>query len=361
MTVPRLITQAPLPPSVHLKRASKEAPWPLGETATTLHSRARHGLWHGLKALGLTGGDEILLPAWQHGAEIETIERAGCVPILYDVDRSTTEPDPEILERLLSPHTRALYLTHFLGWPRDAGRWKHWCDERGLHLIEDCAQSFLSNDKDRPLGSTGSMSIFCIYKTIGIPDGAILHCSAPVRVGHLRPPAGRRLVLRATAEWLLQSRNLVAMVKGPRPESAYRDDSFDLGDPDTPPTLAGMKLIPRLLCDSITEKRRANFHKLAEKLGEITPQRFRHLPEGTNPFVYPVAVEDKPTYLRRLAEKGVIGLNLWTVPHKSIAQSEMPEARWLREHIVGLPLHQELRSKHVDHIGTVALEAIRGG
>ena len=335
-------------------------PWPLGTGSATLHRRARHGLWHGLKALGLGDGDEILVPAWQHGSEIETIERAGCRAILFDVDRSTAAPDGSQLDALITSRTRALYLIHYLGWPRDAAFWKTWCNERSLLLIEDCAQAFMSNDGAVPLGSMGAMSIFCIYKTVGIPDGAALHCTPPASVRHSKAEGGMKEVLRAEAEWLLQSRNLVASLRGPRRDVGYGSADFDLGDPGAPPARAGEKLIPKLVTADVPERRRQNFRALASRLSGITPPPFRSLPEGVSPLVYPVAVDDKPRYLQRLAARGIIGLNLWAVPHARIAEDDAPEARWLREHVVGLPVHQELKRHHVEHIALTASEVASG-
>jgi dTDP-4-amino-4,6-dideoxygalactose transaminase len=360
VTVPRLTTQPPLPPSVHLRRAEGSLPWPLGIEGTTLHQRARQGLWHGLRALGLGNGDEILVPAWQHGSEVEAIERAGCRVILFDVDRSTTAPDGSQLEALMTPRTRALYLIHYLGWPHDAPRWKAWCDERSLFLIEDCAQAFMSSNGTVPLGSTGAMSIFCIYKTVGIPDGAALHCTTPASVPHSTAARGVKELLRAEAEWLLQSRNLAASLRRPRRDAGYGSADFDLGDPGAPPASAGVNLMPKLVTGDIRERRRQNFHALAARLGDITPPSFRTLPDGASPLVYPVAVDDKPRYLQRLAERGVIGLNLWAVPHARIAENDLPEARWLREHVVGLPVHQELKRHHVEHIAKTASEVESG-
>jgi dTDP-4-amino-4,6-dideoxygalactose transaminase len=310
--------------------------------------------------LGLGDGDEILVPAWQHGSEIEAIERAGCRTVLFDVDRSTTAPDASQLEALITPRTRALYLIHYLGWPRDASRWRTWCDERSLLLIEDCAQSFMSHDGAVPLGSTGAMSIFCIYKTVGIPDGAALHCTSPAAVSHSPAERGRKAVLRAETEWLLQSRNLVAWLRGSRADAPYGSADFDLGDPGAPPARAGEKLIPKLVKDDVPERRRLNFRSLAPHLHDMTPAPFKTLPDGASPLVYPVAVDDKPQYLRRLAERGVIGLNLWAVPHARIAENDLPEARWLREHVVGLPLHQELKQHHIEHIAETASEVASG-
>jgi dTDP-4-amino-4,6-dideoxygalactose transaminase len=302
-------------------------------------------------------GDEILVPAWQHGSELEAIERAGCRPILYDVDRTTTSPDAGQIDELITDRTRALYLIHYLGWSHDASRWKRWCDERGLHLIEDCAQGFLSKHEGIPLGSTGSMSIFCIYKTVGVPDGSLLHCAVPAELDPAAARAGWRNALRGNAEWLLQSRNLVAFLRGPRPEGPRGDGDFALGDPLRPALRASSSLIPRLMRNEIVERRASNFRKLAERLGELTPPSFRNLPQGTSPLVYPIAVKDKQSYLQRLGRMGVSALNLWWVPHPRISASDTPDAHWLREHLVGLPVHQELKDHHIEHIAWAALWA----
>jgi hypothetical protein len=55
---------------------------------------------------------------------------------------------------------RALYLTHFLGFPQHAERWRAWLDRRGLLLIEDEAQAWLATQNGRPAGSIGDPAVF---------------------------------------------------------------------------------------------------------------------------------------------------------------------------------------------------------
>ena len=74
-------------------------------------------------------------------------------------------------------------------------------------------------------------------------------------------------------------------------------------------------------------------------------------------MVYPVEVEDKTLFLRRLAEEGVSGLNLWSVPHPKIAAANLPVADRFRAHLVGLPVHQELRPHHLERIAAAATSA----
>src|SRR5215216_2482227 len=176
----------PLPIGVYVRRPLHELPFPLDDPDCRIYSLARQGLYMGIKALGLGPGDEILAPAYHHGSEIEALVQAGIVCRFYDIGPSL-EPDEKELEGLLGPRVRALHLTHFLGFPQDAARWRAWCDERGLLLIEDAAQAWLSSREGIPVGSHGDLSIFCLYKTFGLADGAAVICNPP-----LDPPSNRR-------------------------------------------------------------------------------------------------------------------------------------------------------------------------
>jgi hypothetical protein len=70
--VPRLDMWPPLPFKPYLCRPSSKLPFPLEEPRCRIFSLARQGLFRGIKALGLKPGDEILVPAYHHGSEIET-------------------------------------------------------------------------------------------------------------------------------------------------------------------------------------------------------------------------------------------------------------------------------------------------
>src|SRR5215210_559569 len=94
----------------------------------------------GIKALGLEPGDEILVPAYHHGSGVEALIRAGLVCRFYDAGRF--EPDANELEALLNTRIRALFRIHYLGLPQDAARWRAWCDERNLLLIEVAAPAW---------------------------------------------------------------------------------------------------------------------------------------------------------------------------------------------------------------------------
>lgn len=70
----------------------------------------------------------------------------GLNVVFYPVDASLTVT-ASVLRCLSSKRTRALYVVHYFGWPTDTRALQSFCDEYGLMMIEDCAQSlYTTND-----------------------------------------------------------------------------------------------------------------------------------------------------------------------------------------------------------------------
>lgn len=356
MTKPRLSVWPPLPPGVYVRHPAHELPFPLGDARCRVFSRARHGLWHGVRAAGLEPGDEVLAPAYHHGSEIEALVRAGLVCAFYEA-QTTLEPDAAELETLVGPRTRALYLIHYLGFAQNVRLWRRWCDERGLLLIEDAAQGWLATHDGLPLGSFGDVSITCLYKTFGLPDGGVLLCGAPPPP----PPASDSKVttigLRHAA-WLVSRSGALAhaarRIRPPRPYVAEED--FALGDPSTSASSALEFLLRRVVPTSAAAVRRAHYELLLVDLGDLVLPAFAEVPAGASPFAFPIATPRKEELLDRLRSSGVDALDFWSVPHPALPRNEFPAAESLRRTVLALPVHQELRPRDVERV----VSAVRG-
>lgn len=341
----------PLPPSAWLRRPAARMPYPLGERSCTLFSRARHGLFLGLKALGLEPGDEVLMPAYHHGSEVEATIRAGLTCAFYE-GNERLEPDSEELERLVGPRTRALHLTHYLGFPQNASRWRSWCDERGLLLVEDAAQAWLAESAAGPVGKTGDLVVYCLYKTFGIPDGAALVLRGAETPGTKAGGAGLGDLARRHAAWLAARSGAVTGALTRRrgePAPYVAEEDFALGDPGSPSPL-GLKLLRRLAGQDAAAARRVAYRRLLSELGELVPAPFAECPDGASPFVFPVEVDDKQALLATLAARRISALDLWSVPHLALDTALFPAAARRRERTVGLPVHQELRASDLDRV-----------
>jgi dTDP-4-amino-4,6-dideoxygalactose transaminase len=340
----------PLPPGAWLRRPAARMPYPLEEPSCTFYSRARHALFLGLRALGLERGDEVLMPAYHHGSEVEAAIRAGASCVFYE-GSERLEPDLEELEGLVGPRTRALHLTHYLGFSQDASRWRAWCDQRELLLVEDAAQSWLTQDASGPVGRAGDLVVFCLYKTFGIPDGAAVVMRI-ARAPGVHDGAGPWGLVRRHAAWLAARSGLVAEAVTRRraePTRYVAEEDFALGEP-APPNALGQKLLRRLVAQDAAAARRLAYRRLLSELGDLVPAPFAECPDGASPFIFPVEVDDKKAQLAALAAGRISALDLWSVPHPALDAARFPAAARRRERTVGLPVHQELRAVDLDRI-----------
>src|SRR2546422_5850721 len=236
---PMITAMAPLPPWIWTQGRSQQLPFPFGEPGCFLFARARHGLWHGLRSAGLSAGDEVLVPAYHHGSEIEVVVKLGARCRFYEATE-TLEPDEAELGRLLGPRTRALHLTHCLGLPQDGARWRRWCDERDLLLVEDAAQAWLAERHGRPVGSDGDLAIYCLYKTLGLPDGAALLSRVRINPPLLHARLGAAGLVIEHLLWLTSRSPLLGtFAQQARREHPYSpEQDFALGDPASAPSAA---------------------------------------------------------------------------------------------------------------------------
>jgi CelD/BcsL family acetyltransferase involved in cellulose biosynthesis len=355
--VKRLLEVLPSTPAGALaRRPAKDLPFPLLEPSSRLYSLGRHALAQGVRALGLGEGDELLVPAYHCGSEVEALERSGVVCRFFEAD-AMLRPEESVLEALVGPKTRGLYLIHYLGFPQDSGRWRRWCDERGLLLVEDAAPAWLATSGGAPTGAEADLSIFCLYKTFGLPDGATLflrgrHSSAGEELPRQRAVAQAR---RHVGWAVIHSRVLTsAYARLGRNRTYDADADFALDDP-VRPTASTLFLLPRLVDEGAPAARRANFEALRESLGDLLPEPFREVPPGASPFAFPVEIEAKAPLLARLAQEGIRAVDFWSEPHRSLPVEEFPAAAHLRGTTVGLPVHQELTPGELERISGAVL------
>jgi perosamine synthetase len=345
----------PVPPSALWQRP-RPLPFPFTEERCRTYDYGRHALWHGLRALGLSAGDELLVPAYNCGTEVAAIVALGIVPRFWG-GGPELEPAEDEVAGLLGPRTRGLYLIHQLGIGHDAPRWRRWCDERDLLLLEDAAQGWPARFDGRPLGSWGDLALFSPWKSFGLPDcGAVLcdppAASVPPRGG----PPGADLA-KAFLRWPLQRVGKLAELKGRRYEYVL-DQSAEpaIGDPDRGAHRSSLALLRRLAGPRASELRARNYEWLRARLGERMPKPLRR-PAGEGcPFGFPVGSADKPGLLRHLAARGISGLDFWALPHPAAEDGAFPTVEHLRRSVVVLPVHQELRQGDLDRLAAASLE-----
>ena len=295
----------------------------------------------------------MLVPAYHHGAEVEALVQAGVDPRFYDV-YGGLEPRLEDLEALRSERTRALYLIHYLGFPQASGRWRAWCDEHGLLLIEDAAQAWLAETPDGPVGAEADLAVFCLYKTFGLPDGAALFSRQPPgSPSRRRRPLGVSSQLRRHVAWLEGRSAAMSRLLDPAHSNqvATLAEEIALGDPDTKAASASLRLLARVTDPMAAARRRENTERLLAALGSDLEPLFSEIPAGASPFAFAVATENKRDLLAWLSRRGVRALDFWSAAHPRVPPGSFPRSDALRSRVVALPVHQELRPEDVARIG----------
>ena len=116
-----------------------------------------------MRMLGIKSGDEVITVANSWISSSETITQAGAKPVFIDVHPEYYSMDEAQLKSKITLKTKAVIAVHLQGQACDIETIKAICDQHGLYLIEDCAQSHFSEYKGRRVGLYGIAASFSFY------------------------------------------------------------------------------------------------------------------------------------------------------------------------------------------------------
>lgn len=116
-----------------------------------------------LKVLGIGSGDDVVVTSRTFLASVSSIVNIGARPVFADVNLDSQNIDLDTIRAVLTPQTRAIICVHLAGWPCDMDPIMALAKEKGLVVIEDCAQAHGASYKGRPVGSIGHIGAwsFC--------------------------------------------------------------------------------------------------------------------------------------------------------------------------------------------------------
>jgi perosamine synthetase len=146
--------------------------------------RSGWDLWLG--AQGLRAGDEVLVSAVTHPDMVRIIRGHGLRAVPVDIDLETLAPRPWMLEAALTPRTRVVLVAHLFGGRMDLGPVARFARERGLLLVEDCAQAFQGPERVGDSAADVSMYSFGTLKTSTSLGGAVLRVRDREVLGRMR-------------------------------------------------------------------------------------------------------------------------------------------------------------------------------
>lgn len=116
-----------------------------------------------LKALQIGAGDDVIVTSRTFLASASSIVTAGANPIFADVELDSQNISRRTIEAVLTPNTKAIICVHLAGWMCDMDPIMQLASEKGLYVIEDCAQAHGAKYKGKPAGSIGHIAAwsFC--------------------------------------------------------------------------------------------------------------------------------------------------------------------------------------------------------
>ncbi|RWQ61600.1 DegT/DnrJ/EryC1/StrS family aminotransferase [Mesorhizobium sp.] len=116
-----------------------------------------------LQSLGIGQGDEVITAPNTFMATASAIVAVGATPVFVDIDPASYTIDPELIERALTPMTKAIIPVHLYGQAADMGPIMDIARRYNLHVIEDAAQAHGAEYNGRRVGSIGHLACFSFY------------------------------------------------------------------------------------------------------------------------------------------------------------------------------------------------------
>lgn len=311
-------------------------------------------------AAGIGPGDEVIVPAFTFVASAAAVRYAGAEPVLCDVRGPLDfNIDPADAERRITARTRAIVAVHFCGYPADLQALRALCDERGLVLIEDCAQAIgaLADEDGRRVGTVGELGAFSFFskKQLCVGEGGMVATADEAMAARVR---------------LLRSH---AMTSTTWDRHRGHDPAYDVVDVgfnyrlDEPRAALGLSRIARLEED--IARRRELVCAYREQLADISSLE---LPfdaaavERSSHFAFPVLLHDREARDRFRDALKADGVQTTWYPalhtfteYRSIAPSGgLPQAAEAADRHCALPLSCTMDESHLEIVVAAVRAAV---
>lgn len=303
---------------------------------TSLHA----ALW----AVGVRPGDVVATTAFSFVASANAIVFCGAEPLFVDIDPDTFNLSPEALERALDAHpgVKAVLVVHLFGLPADMGAIGRICAERGIVLVEDCAQAHGARAGGKKAGAFGTAASFSFYATKNMTTGE------------------GGMVVTDSDEVARRVRQLVNHGRVDRYEHAFLGYNYRMTD-----VAAAIGLAQLAKLDQFNLKRRAHAVRLSRQLSAVPGLVLPVEPEGYYHVYhqYTVRHPERDALARWLREQGVETGVIYPIPlhqqplyrEMGYGQQPLPHAEAAAREVLSLPVHPGLSEQDVQAVA----EAVR--
>ena len=297
-----------------------------------------------LRALDVGPGDEVITTPFTFVATTEAIGIVGATPVFVDIDPSTFNIDPSLIEAAITERTKVILPVHLYGHPAPMRAIMAIAKKHNIAVVEDCAQSIGSTIDGKKTGSIGDVGCFSFFpsKNLGAyGDGGMVTTNR-------KDLADRMRSLRA---------------HGGRVKYHHEELGVNSRLDEVQAAILRVKL-PHL--DRWIERRRANAQWYSDHL-----RAFATVPgetEGTLHVYhqYTIRVRDRDRVQEQLKDAGVQTMVYYPVPlhlqevHASLGLGEgaFPHSEQAAREVLSLPMFPELSAQQREAVRNALREAL---
>lgn len=129
------------------------------------------GLHLCIRALGISEGDEVIVPSFTFIAVANAVRYERATPVFVDIEPETLNLDPTLLEAAITSRTRAILVVHTFGCPADLSRIVQIARRHRLYVIEDACEAIGAEYDGQKVGAVGDAGVFAFYPNKQITTG----------------------------------------------------------------------------------------------------------------------------------------------------------------------------------------------
>ncbi|MDO8658538.1 MAG: DegT/DnrJ/EryC1/StrS family aminotransferase [Candidatus Levybacteria bacterium] len=311
----------------------------VGSNYAVLMPNGTLALYVALMALGLKHGDEVIVPDFTFIASANAVYLTGAKPVFVDVKREDLNINPALIEKYITPKTRAIMPVHIYGQCADMDPILEIAKKHKLYIVEDAAQVLGVFYKKKHAGTFGDLGCFSFFADKTITTGG---------EGGMIVTDNKKLY-----EKLLSFRNQGRTRSGTftHPEIGY---NFRMTDLQCAVGLAQLKKFKKL-----KERKLKNDKLYKELLKDIKQVKFIGLSPFSTfiPFRSNIYVENLPKLSEFLEKNGIQTRGMFYPLHKQpcfkmykYKDDGYPNSIYAFEHGLSLPVHYHLKTNDIKYI-----------
>lgn len=301
-----------------------------------------------LLAAGVGPGDEVITVPFTFVASVAAVLYAGARPVLVDIEPRSFTMDPALIERAITPRTKAIVPVHLYGQTADMDPILEVARRHNLIVIEDAAQAHRAEYMGRRAGSIGDMACFSFYpaKNLGAyGEGGAVTTSNP-EYAH---------TIRMLRDWG-QDRKYHHVLRGYN----YRMEGFQ-------GAILGVKL--RHL-DQWSEARRAIAQKYNQQLASCDLGIPAEMPWAHHVYhAYTLRSNDRDGLQAALSAEGIqTGIHYSVPVHLQPAYADLgyrlgafPHSERAAAQVISLPLFPEMTDSQINVVTRVVQMGVHAG